>query len=60
MYMYVTGIWHNAPFQQEDRCFFDGKQHGVRACVLADTVDEFQAYLKVPLKPELAQPHKSH
>ena len=51
----ISGIWHNAPYQLDDECYFDGKQNAVRACVFQDLADEFGVYLRTPLMPELAQ-----
>ena len=53
------GIWHNAPYQAADRCFFDGKQYAVRACVFADTIQEFRSILKVPLHEDMMQEWKN-
>jgi ureidoglycolate lyase len=44
-----AGIWHQPPFPINKQVTFDDKQGKVHACVSCDFVDEFGAYVKVPL-----------
>ena len=56
LFSYIpTGIWHQPAFPLEDSAVFKGKQGAVYACVVVDTADEFQSYLRVPLGKEFAQ-----
>ena len=47
-----ANIWHQPIYPVDDEAEFDGKQGAVHACVAIDIMDEFETYLKVPLKPE--------
>ena len=51
----LTGVWHQPPYQIDDHADIKGKQGSVFACVMVDTVEEFDTYMRVPLKPELAE-----
>lgn len=45
------GVWHQPVFPVNDRVTFDDKQGAVHACVYVNFLEEFKAYLKVPLLP---------
>ena len=44
------GIWHEAVFPLAERATFDGRQGKVHARISCDFVEEFHAYLAVPLR----------
>ena len=48
-------IWHTGVVPLVEEADFDGKQGKVHGCVNFDSCLEYNRYLRVPMKPELAK-----
>ena len=46
----LPGIWHQPVFPINGEALFVTKQSAVHACVVVDTIKEFNSWLEIPLE----------